>query len=69
MFEKFVDKMAEYFAQDDTQRVIQTRILDPIANHLQAKFMWLFNLLKSMAIIITIQTLLVVFLVYRTTMT
>ena len=60
-----MNTMTEYFAREDTRRIVQTRILDPILSHVQTKFIWLFGLLKTLAFVITVQTCLLVYLVYK----
>jgi hypothetical protein len=67
MIDSLVEKMTEYLAKQDTQRVMQTRVLDPILNHVRNKFSWLIRLLQTMAFVITLQTCLLMFLVYKTT--
>lgn len=59
-----ISKCVEYCSKDENIEVLEKKFLVPVINHISRRFVWLSYSFQTMAIILILQTILIVYLIF-----
>jgi len=66
MLEQLIEKFIEYLSQDDTRAAFEQKFLKPLTEYLGERFAWTLRAFQALAVLVAIQTMLLLFLIFRT---
>lgn len=65
VLDSLVTNVLEYCSREDTREQLETRVLAPIMRYLSDKFSWCVRLFQAVAVLVLVQTLLLLWLLAR----
>lgn len=65
MLEALLDRAVEYCTKDETRAALEARVLSPMVRYLASKFSWSVRLFQAVAVLVFIQTLILLWLLFR----
>lgn len=63
--QQLVEKFVEYCSQDETRQALERKLLKPVIEYLSERFHWTLKAFQALAVLVAIQTLLLVWLLFR----
>ena len=65
MLDSLLDRAVEYCTRRETREALESRVLTPLVRYLAAKFSWSVRLFQVVAVLVLIQTLILLWLLFR----
>lgn len=65
VMQHLVEKFVEYCSRDETREALQQKVLAPLAAYLSERFHWTLKAFQVLTILVAIQTLLLIWLLFR----
>jgi len=65
LLDQVLQKGVEYCSKEENRKVLEDTLLVPIIQHISVRFAWLLYSFQTMALLLLIQTCLVVYLVFK----
>ena len=63
--QQLIEKFVEYCSQDDTRVALERKLLKPVIEYLTDRFHWTLKAFQALTVLVAIQTLLLVWLLFR----
>lgn len=65
MLDSLVSNVVDYCSREDTRTQLESRVLAPMMRYLTDKFAWCVRLFQAVAVLVLVQTLLLLWLLAR----
>lgn len=65
MLDTLLDRAVEYCTRQETKEALESRVLTPLVRYLAHKFSWSVRLFQAVAVLVFIQTLILLWLLLR----
>lgn len=65
MLPELVESFLEYCNKEETQTVLQSKVLDPAIEFLRKRFQWIFTMFQVLMALVAVQTALLLVLLIR----
>jgi hypothetical protein len=65
MLDRLMDSVVDYCSRESTRERLETRVLGPLLQYLGERFAWSFKLFQAMALLVLLQTLILLWLLVR----
>ena len=65
LLEQLVQSLVEYCNRQETREQLETRVLAPVTRYLAERFAWSVRLFQAVAVLVLVQTLILLWLLFR----
>lgn len=65
LVESVLNSLADYCGKQETREALESRVLAPVTQYLAAKFSWTVRLFQVVAVLVFVQTIILLWLLVR----
>ena len=65
MLDALLDSLTDYCSKQETRAALESRVLAPVTQYLAARFSWTVRLFQVVAVLVLIQTIILLWLLFR----